>query len=44
MYEFEFFKHAYVSSYPELIFYVNKMRFEENPIAFQKRQEFQEWN
>ena len=37
MYEFEFFKHAYVSSYPELIFYVNKIGFDENSIAFWKR-------
>ena len=34
MLEFEFFRHAFVSSYPELIFYVNRIGFHENSIAF----------
>ena len=34
MHEFEFFKHVHVSSYPELIFYVNEIGFDENSIAF----------
>ena len=35
--EFEFFRYASVSSYPELIFYVKKIGFDENSIAFLKR-------
>ena len=37
MMEFEFFRCASVSSYPELIFYVKKIGFDENSIAFLKR-------
>ena len=37
MLEFEFFKHSCIISYPELIFYVNIIGFDENSIAFWKR-------
>ena len=37
MLEFKFLRHASVSSYPKLIFYVNKIGFDENSIAFWKR-------